>query len=345
MALDNLKITTYVDGVEELPDNPSDAGYTAAQLKAVFDARSNNELKNQHNALVDEVAAHESGSNPHKITKSTVGLGNVNNTSDANKPVSSAQRTAIDAAKREAISEALEQVSVIQGPQGEQGVAGADGADGEDGGYYVPYVSEPLAGVIEFSFTASKEGMPNAESSVAFLPSGPQGEKGEKGDQGPQGIQGEKGDPGATGATGATGAQGPQGEPGGYYTPTLSPLGEEAVRVTFTPSKSGMASLVPLDVPLLPGADGYTPVRGTDYWTDEDKAEIKSYVDEAVAGIEDGDGSGGSTIIETDETLTYVDGKLSVNTTSVVEAGNTQPVTSGAVYQMVGSVETLLETI
>ena len=32
------------------------------------------------------------------------------------------------------------------------------------------------------------------------------------------------------------------------------------------------------------GADGKTPVRGTDYWTDEDKAEIKSYVDEAILG-------------------------------------------------------------
>ena len=32
------------------------------------------------------------------------------------------------------------------------------------------------------------------------------------------------------------------------------------------------------------GADGYTPVRGTDYWTDIDKAEIKSYVDKAILG-------------------------------------------------------------
>lgn len=29
---------------------------------------------------------------------------------------------------------------------------------------------------------------------------------------------------------------------------------------------------------------GKTPVRGVDYWTDEDKAEIKSYVDEAILG-------------------------------------------------------------
>ena len=35
-----------------------------------------------------------------------------------------------------------------------------------------------------------------------------------------------------------------------------------------------------------PGKDGYTPVRGKDYWTDADKAEIKSYVDEAILGGE-----------------------------------------------------------
>lgn len=30
------------------------------------------------------------------------------------------------------------------------------------------------------------------------------------------------------------------------------------------------------------GAAGYSPVRGTDYWTDADKAEIKSYVEQAI---------------------------------------------------------------
>jgi hypothetical protein len=33
-----------------------------------------------------------------------------------------------------------------------------------------------------------------------------------------------------------------------------------------------------------PGTNGTTPVRGTDYWTDADKAEIKSYVDTAILG-------------------------------------------------------------
>lgn len=48
------------------------------------------------------------------------------------------------------------------------------------------------------------------------------------------------------------------------------------------------------DTPTAPdddGADwellaekGYTPVKGTDYWTDADKAEIKAYVDKAILG-------------------------------------------------------------
>ena len=33
-----------------------------------------------------------------------------------------------------------------------------------------------------------------------------------------------------------------------------------------------------------PGDPGYTPVRGKDYWTEADIAEIKGYVDEAILG-------------------------------------------------------------
>ena len=43
------------------------------------------------------LASHTSNtSNPHSVTKSQVGLGNVDNTSDLNKPVSTAQRAALD---------------------------------------------------------------------------------------------------------------------------------------------------------------------------------------------------------------------------------------------------------
>lgn len=43
----------------------------------------------------------ENTSNPHKVTKSQVGLGNVNNTSDEDKPVSTAQKEYIDSKTKE----------------------------------------------------------------------------------------------------------------------------------------------------------------------------------------------------------------------------------------------------
>ncbi len=47
------------------------------------------------------------------LTKSSVGLGNVDNTSDANKPVSTAQANAIATAKSEAIADATAQVNAV----------------------------------------------------------------------------------------------------------------------------------------------------------------------------------------------------------------------------------------
>lgn len=43
-----------------------------------------------------------------------------------------------------------------------------------------------------------------------------------------------------------------------------------------------------VEVPALKGKDGYTPVKGTDYWTDEDKAEIQSYIDTQIGGALNG---------------------------------------------------------
>lgn len=64
---------------------------------------------------------------------------------------------------------------------------------------------------------------------------GPQGPAGEAGPQGPKGDQGEPGPKGDTGEKGADGAQGPEGPQ---------------------------------------GPAGYTPVRGTDYWTEADQRAI-----------------------------------------------------------------------
>lgn len=50
--------------------------------------------------ITDLISHLSSTSNPHSVTKTQVGLGNVDNTSDANKPVSTAQATAIADAKK-----------------------------------------------------------------------------------------------------------------------------------------------------------------------------------------------------------------------------------------------------
>lgn len=67
------------------------------------------------------------------------------------------------------------------------------------------------------------------------------GEKGDKGDKGDTGAKGEKGDKGDTGAQGEKGVDGKDGADG----------------------ENGKD-----------GQDGYTPVKGTDYFTDNDKDEI-----------------------------------------------------------------------
>ena len=57
-----------------------------------------NDLYNQVTIGFQDLDNHVSDtSNPHSVTKAQVGLGNVDNTSDANKPISTATQTAIDA--------------------------------------------------------------------------------------------------------------------------------------------------------------------------------------------------------------------------------------------------------
>ena len=81
-------------------------------------------------------------------------------------------------------------------------------------------------------------------------------------------IEGPKGD---TGPAGPQGPQGPKGENGDNFT-----------YEDFTPEQ--LASLKgekgdrgPQGEPGKDGQPGYTPVKGTDYWTNDDIAEIKTY--------------------------------------------------------------------
>lgn len=91
-------------------------------------------------------------------------------------------------------------------------------------------------------------------------PEGPRGPQGEPGQDGQDGAPGPAGPAGPAGKDGAPGQQGPQGEPG---------------------------------APGAPGQDGHTPVKGTDYWTETDKAEMVADVIAAIPG-----GGGGSGLPE-----------------------------------------------
>lgn len=71
-------------------------------VDTALNARSSNPVANsllavQVTALGTALMGHTNNNdNPHSVTKVQVGLGNVDNTSDANKPVSTAQQTALD---------------------------------------------------------------------------------------------------------------------------------------------------------------------------------------------------------------------------------------------------------
>lgn len=95
--------------------------------------------------------------------------------------------------------------------------------------------------------SVTNSGTPTAAVLNFVLPQGPTGPKGETGPIGPTGPEGPVGPQGATGPQGETGPQGLQG-----------PQGETGPQGPQGPA----------------GADGHTPVRGTDYWTEEDQQAI-----------------------------------------------------------------------
>lgn len=69
----------------------------APTQNAVFDALAAKQSAIDLKADTSALSSHTSATNnPHSVTKSQVGLGNVDNTSDANKPVSTATQTVLD---------------------------------------------------------------------------------------------------------------------------------------------------------------------------------------------------------------------------------------------------------
>lgn len=94
----------YLDGVTSSVQTQITAAGTALSTHEADTTNVHGISDTSLLALKSEVAA---------VTPATLGLGNVNNTSDANKPVSTATVTAIATAKSEAIADATSQVSAL----------------------------------------------------------------------------------------------------------------------------------------------------------------------------------------------------------------------------------------
>ena len=170
--------------------------------------------------------------------------------------------------------------------KGQDGVIGKDGAPGKDGidgkdGY------TPIKGVDYFD---GKDGAVGPQGPQGLT--GPKGDTGATGERGPQGLQGERGETGpqglpgkdgkdgvlsfkdlteeekaslkgADGKDGAQGPQGLQGEPG-----IQGPAGLQG---EVGPKGDAGA-------PGKDGVDGKTPVKGVDYFTIKEKAELVNSV-------------------------------------------------------------------
>lgn len=134
------------------------------------------------------------------VTKSMVGLGNVDNTSDANKPVSTAQASAIATAKSEAIADATSQVNAViaSAPAALNTLDELAAALGDDANFattvtnslaakaplasptFTGTVTLPAAGIVFSDGTQAKAGVPSittfatAISSSATLAAGEQ---------------------------------------------------------------------------------------------------------------------------------------------------------------------------
>ena len=158
-----------------------------------------------------------------------------------------------------------------QGPRGETGATGPQGPQGETGkglvilDYYdTPELLEAAVlspeagdaygvGTAEpydiYIYSLSQGWVNNGQLQGPQGPAGPEGAQGPQGETGPQGQEGPQGPQGEPGATGPEGPQGPQGET---------------------------------------GSAGYTPVRGTDYWTAADQQAIVNAVLAALPAWEGG---------------------------------------------------------
>ena len=124
MSIEKLLTADFTGkGVSGLPDTPN---LSAGEMQAKFDELAKDVLAPKLNEVIDEIAdeaalraAHETDrNNPDAVTKAQVGLGNADNTADAQKPVSVAQEARITEKFKEASAATQAHVANRQNPHG-----------------------------------------------------------------------------------------------------------------------------------------------------------------------------------------------------------------------------------
>lgn len=139
---------------------------------------------------------------------------------------------------------------------------------------------------------------------------------------------------GQDGAPGKDGQDGTPGKDGVSPAVEISKTGTQTT-ITITDAQGVHTETINDGADGCPGADGYTPVRGEDYWTDEDKAEIndyihnqmpdlsgyatEQYVAEEIAKAQLGGGGGTTTVTKTLTADDFEIGALSSSDASEIE--------------------------
>lgn len=169
------------------------------------------------------------------------------------------------------------------------------------------YIADVLRGIPEGV-------LPDSDDSWALLAKkGDPGEKGDTGDTGPKGDKGDKGETGSKGDTGATGQRGTgllaiTTAPSSYTTEVGGVTPTYRIALSAVKTQAGVSEVLVGDTirysyyhyPIIhvdasyaycrarvnirgaAGAAGATPVKGTDYYTDADKAEMVNAVKAAL---------------------------------------------------------------
>lgn len=152
----------------------------------------------------------------------------------------------------------------IKGEDGADGVPGKDGTPGKDGSPGKDGVTPHIGDNGNWYIGDVDTGTPA---------------RGQDGQDGAPGKDGADGAPGAPGTPGKDGKDGAPGEDGVSPTVEIAAIdGGNRVSITDAEGSSSFDVMNGTDgapgTPGADGADGYTPVKGVDYWTEADKAEM-----------------------------------------------------------------------